>query len=95
MRNQIAKLAAYPTGHPVAIALAAMAHAISGGTCVVRALDEQARSANVVPGSEPYDAAAELAGFPYCRALDLYVDRRTKARADSLHFADAHLAFTA
>jgi hypothetical protein len=92
MRNTIEKLPAYPAGHPVAIALAALGHAITGGTDVVRALDEHARAAGVAPGSEPYDEAAELAGFPYCRALDLYLPRATRDRADSLHFSEAHLA---
>lgn len=94
MRSPIAKLSAYPQGHPVAMALAAIGRAITGGTDVVRALDEQARAANVLPGSEPYDDAAELAGFPYCRALDLYVDRSTRDRVDRLHFTQAHLALT-
>jgi hypothetical protein len=94
MRRHIARLPAYPQGHPVALAFAAIAHAITGRTDVVRALDEQARAASVLPGSEPYDDAAELAGFPYCRALDLYVDRATKDRAERLHFTEAHLALT-
>lgn len=92
MRSAIAKLPAYPAGHPVAIALAAMARAFRTGTGVVRALDEQARAAGVAPGSEAYDDAAELAGFPYCRELDLYVPQAVRDRADALHFSEAHLA---
>jgi hypothetical protein len=59
----------------------------------VRALDEHARAAGVAAGSEPYDEAAELAGFPYCRALDLYVPRATRDRIARVHFSEAHLAF--
>lgn len=92
MRSAVTKLPAYPASHPVAIALAAIGHAITAGIGVVRALDEQARDAGVMPGSDAYDDAAELAGFPYCRALDLYVDRSTRDRANKLHFTEAHLA---
>ncbi len=34
-----------------------------------------------------------LAGQPYCRALDLYVDRESERRADALGLGMAHLAF--
>jgi hypothetical protein len=34
-----------------------------------------------------------LAGQPHCRALDLYVDRESKRRADALGSGMAHLAF--
>lgn len=44
------------------------------------------------PYSEYFDDAARLAGVPYCRALDLYVDRETKRRADRLGYGQAHLA---
>jgi len=94
MRSPIPKLPAYPADHPFAIAVAAMARAVRTGNGMIQALDEQARTANVLPGSEAYDDAAELAGFPYCRALDLYVDRSTRDRADKLHFTEAHLALT-
>ena len=39
------------------------------------------------------DLLEALAGQPYCRALDLYVDRETKRRADALGSGMAHLAF--
>jgi hypothetical protein len=39
-----------------------------------------------------FDDAAELVDLPYCRKLDLYVDRATKRRAGALHFGQAHLA---
>lgn len=31
-------------------------------------------------------------GTVYCRVLDLYVDAGTKARAEALHFTEAHRA---
>lgn len=39
-----------------------------------------------------FDEVAALVGMPYCRALDLYVDPDTKARAEALHFTEAHHA---
>jgi hypothetical protein len=33
-------------------------------------------------------------GLVYCRALDLYVDAQTKARAEALHFTEAHHALS-
>lgn len=93
-RSDIPKLAAYPASHPVAIALTAIGRAMTVGVDVVRSLDEQARNADVMPGCESYDDAAELTGFPYCRGLDLYVPKATRDRADALHFTEAHPALT-
>ena len=44
-------------------------------------------------GCETFDDAAALAGVPYSRPLDLYVDRETKRRADALPYDRLHLAF--
>ncbi len=79
---------------PVALALAALARSMRTGVEPVRALDEQARAENVIPGSDCYDDAAELIGFPYCRALDLYIPRHMRDRVERAHFRDAHLALT-
>ncbi|GFE80239.1 hypothetical protein GCM10011487_22390 [Steroidobacter agaridevorans] len=78
----------------VALALAALARSLRTGVEPVHALDEQARAENVIPGSDCYDDAAELIGFPYCRALDLYLPRRMRDRVERAHFRDAHLALT-
>ncbi|MGD3045313.1 hypothetical protein WMO33_08250 [Xanthomonas oryzae pv. oryzicola] len=56
-------------------------------------LEAAAARNGVAVGSEEFDEAAKLAGQPYCRALDLYVDRETKRRADALGSGMAHLAF--
>lgn len=81
-----------PTAAAVALALGAIGRAITRGMEPVRALDEQARAEGVAPGSERYDDAAEMIGFPYCRALDLYLPRDARDRAAKVHFSQAHLA---
>jgi hypothetical protein len=45
----------------------------------------------------PRTVAADDAppGTVYCRVLDLYVDPQTKARAEALHFTQAHRALCA
>jgi hypothetical protein len=82
----------YPADHPVTIALVAMCLAYLTRAPLMRALEECARRYGIAPDSERFDQVAEAAGLPYCRALDLYVDRKTKARAESLHFTEAHRA---
>jgi hypothetical protein len=86
------KLAHYSTDHPVAIALAGMVGALRTGGDLLASLAERAEAAGVRPYSDYFDDAARLAGMPYCRALDLYVDRETKRRADRLGYGQAHLA---
>lgn len=86
------RLAHYSADHPAAIALAGMVSALRTGRDVLQSLAERAEAAGVRPYSEYFDDAARLAGVPYCRALDLYVDRETKRRADRLGYAQAHLA---
>lgn len=87
------KLPAYPARHPVTIALTGLFLALRTGANLLDTLAEQARSVGVAPYSDDFDEAAALAGMPYCRALDLYVDKATKRRADELGFERAHLAF--
>ncbi|MDX1297206.1 MAG: hypothetical protein R3260_03050 [Pseudomonas sp.] len=87
------KLLAYPARHPVAIALSGMALALRTGANLLDTLADRASSVGVAPYSDDFDEAAALAGMPYCRALDLYVDKSTKRRADELGFERAHLAF--
>lgn len=87
------KLPTYPADHPVAIALAGMAHAARLGCDLLDALAQQAERVGVRAYSDYFDDAARLAGLPYCRSLDLYVDRATKRRADALPIDKAHLAF--
>jgi hypothetical protein len=89
----VTSLSVYPACHPVALALAGIALAARAGTDVLAALADHAGRVGVSFGSESFDDAAELVGVPYCRALDLYVDRATKRRADELGFERAHLAF--
>ncbi|WP_028920646.1 hypothetical protein [Pseudoxanthomonas suwonensis] len=86
------KLAHYSTDHPVSIALAGMVGALRTGGDFLAPLAERAEAAGVRPYSDYFDDAARLAGLPYCRALDLYVDRDTKRRADRLGYGQAHLA---
>lgn len=86
------RLAHYPAGHPVAVALSGMAGALRTGADLLESLAVQAQAAGITPYSEEFDGVAALAGMPYCRALDLYVDRQTKRRADALGYGQAHLA---
>lgn len=86
------RLAHYSADHPAAIALAGMVSALRTGRDLLASLAERAEAAGVRPYSEYFDDAAHLAGVPYCRALDLYVDRETKRRADRLGYGQAHLA---
>jgi len=80
-----------PSMVSVALALGAIGRALRTGLDPVRSLDVQARAEGVAPGSEAYDDAAELAGFPYCREVDLYLPRATRDRVHSVHFSQAHL----
>ena len=86
------RLAHYSIDHPGAIALSGMVGALRTGGDLLASLAERAEAAGVRPYSEYFDDAARLAGMPYCRALDLYVDRETKRRADRLGYGQAHLA---
>lgn len=88
------KLQAYPARHPVAIALSGLVQALRTGANLLDTLADRANSVGVAPYSDDFDEAAALAGMPYCRALDLYVDKATKRRADELGFERAHLAFS-
>lgn len=83
----------YSADHPVAIALTGMVGALRTGRDLLSSLAERAEAVGVRPYSDQFDDAARLAGMPYCRTLDLYVDRGTKNRADRLGHALAHLAF--
>lgn len=84
-----------PPDDLVCLMLTAAAMAVLLRMRFFEALELRARRFGIAPGSERFDQAAEAAGMPYCRALDLYVDRETKARAEALHFKDAHLALPA
>jgi len=87
------KLPIYPARHPVAVALTGIVLALRTGRDLLDTLADRASSVGVAPFSGDFDEAAALAGLPYCRALDLYVDRETKRRADELGFERAHLTF--
>ena len=54
------------------------------------ALAEQARRVGVAPFSPEFDEAAALAGMPYSRAWDAYLDRETWAQAERQPLAHAH-----
>ena len=75
------------------LALAALVAAIQHRCDPFPELEAAAARNGVAVGSEEFDEAAALAGQPYCRALDLYVDRETKRRADALPYDRLHLAF--
>lgn len=75
------------------LALAALVVAIQHRCEPFPELEAVAARNCVAVGSEEFDEAAALAGQPYCRALDLYVDRETKRRADALGLGMEHLAF--
>lgn len=86
------KLPVYPADHPVALALRAMFSALATGRELIDTLADTAECVGVPFGSERFDEAAALAGIPYSRALDLYLDRQTQREAEALPFHQAHMA---
>lgn len=82
----------YPACHPAMLAIAALVAAMQHRCDPFPELEAAATRNGVPVGSDEFDDAARLAGLPYCRALDLYVDRDTKRRADRLGHQQAHLA---
>lgn len=72
----------YGARHPVAVALGGLARALRSGADLLDALAEQAASVGVKPYSDEFDEAAALAGMPYSRAWDAYLDRGTWAEAE-------------
>lgn len=88
------KLPVYPPDHPVALALHAMFSVLATGDNLLETLADTAERAGVPFGSERFDEAAAMAGVPYCRSLDLYLDRQTQREADSLPLHLAHMALT-
>jgi len=79
----------YEARHPVAVALGGLARALRSGADLLDALAEQAASVGVKPYSDEFDEAAALAGMPYSRAWDAYLDRDTWAEAE--HQPLAHM----
>ena len=77
----------YGARHPVAVALGGLARALRSGADLLDALAEQAASVGVKPYSDEFDEAAALAGMPYSRAWDAYLDRDTWAEAERQPFA--------
>jgi hypothetical protein len=59
-----------------------MARALRSGADLLDSLAEQASSVGVKPFSDEFDEAAALAGMPYSRAWDAYLDRDTWAEAE-------------
>lgn len=86
------KLPVYPADHPVALALRAMFSAMSTGNNLLDTLADTAERLGVPFGSERFDEAAAMAGIPYSRSLDLYLDRQTQREAEALPFHLAHMA---
>ncbi|HBO4797750.1 TPA: hypothetical protein L4V07_000152 [Pseudomonas aeruginosa] len=84
------KQPAYEASHPVAVALGGMVRALRSGADLLDALAEQARHVGVAPFSPEFDEAAALAGMPYSRAWDAYLDRETWAQAERQPLAHAH-----
>ena len=72
----------YEARHPVAVALGGLARALRSGADLLDALAEQAASVGVKPYSDEFDEAAALAGMPYSRAWDAYLDRDTWVEAE-------------
>ena len=64
----------------------------STGRELIETLADTAERVGVPFGSERFDEAAAMAGIPYCRSLDLYLDRQTQNEADALPFHLAHMA---
>lgn len=88
------KLPVYPPDHPVALALCAMFSSLDTGRELIETLADTAERVGVPFGSERFDEAAAMAGIPYCRSLDLYLDRQTQREAEALPFHLAHMALT-
>jgi len=86
------KLPVYPADHPVALALRAMFSALETERGLLEALVDTAERVGVPFGSKRFDEAAAMAGIPYSRSLDLYLDRQTQREADALPFHLAHMA---
>ena len=84
------KQPAYEASHPVAVALGGMVRALCSGADLLDALAEQARRVGVAPFSPEFDEAAALAGMPYSRAWDAYLDRETWAQAERQPLAHIH-----
>lgn len=84
------KQPAYEASHPVAVALGGMVRALRSGAVLLEALAEQARLVGVAPFSPEFDEAAALAGMPYSRAWDAYLDRETWAQAERQPLAHIH-----
>lgn len=84
------KQPAYEASHPVAVALGGMVRAARLGCDLLDALAEQARRVGVAPYSSEFDEAAALAGMPYSRAWDAYLDRETWAQAERQPLAHIH-----
>ncbi|HEF4747428.1 TPA: hypothetical protein SAO13_001386 [Burkholderia multivorans] len=84
------KLPVYPADHPVALALRAMFSALATGGNLLDALVETATDVGVKPFSDEFDEAAAMAGLPYSRAWDAYLDRETWALAESRPLAHVH-----
>ena len=78
------KLPLYPANHPVALALVVLAKAMHFKCDPFPLLEVEAKAAGLPPDSDAFDEAAELIGSPYCRELDLYLDRATQRKAQEL-----------
>lgn len=86
------KLPIYPPNHPMVMALCAICSAVTTDRELIDALADTAERVGVPFGSERFDEAAAMAGIPYCRSLDLYLDRQTQREAEALPFHLAHMA---
>jgi hypothetical protein len=78
--------------NPADVARAVAAFADRAGCNLAHALIICAKQAGIRSDSYEFDEVARLAGLPYCRILDLYVDPETKRKAENLGFAQAHRA---
>ena len=84
------KLTVYPARHPVALALRALLTTLDTRGDLLEVLVATAERAGVMPFSDEFDQVAAIAGIPYSRAWDAYLDRKTWALAESRPLAHVH-----
>lgn len=73
--------------HPSLVALLALVSALQHRTSLFESLCRSAHNAGVPYGSKRFDEAAEKAGLPYSRVLDLYCTRKMRDEAAIRPFA--------
>lgn len=72
------------------MALRAMCSVLATECSLLDALVDTATGAGVKPFSDEFDKAAAMAGLPYSRTWDAYLNRETWALAESRPLAHMH-----